>query len=343
MTRLISVIVPVFNAELYIHKCLTSIINQTYKNIEIIVINDGSEDHSAQLCDEFALQDNRIKVFHQSNSGLSAVRNKGIRLAKGDYIGFVDCDDSIHPEMYELLLNNLIKHQTDISICNYSRVFDQDLAGHIRKSNLSIKHQRIFFFKKEEAFERLFSEFYLIMVVPWNKLYKKTVFNNIKYPVGKVNDDEFVIHHIIQASDRFIYTNADLYYYYHNPSSITKAKYNLKRLNKIEAVKDRLLLLQKQSHNELMPKAANAYLNLIILNYDSVKEVYPEKKEVLKELIKEFKSGFKSYKSYLNYKNYVELKLFCITPYMYRKYISGRKFLSGLKRSLGFLYRAKST
>ena len=119
---MISVIVPVYNTEKFLKNCISSIANQTYKDLEIILVNDGSTDNSGKICDDFAQKDSRIKVIHQSNKGVGAARNAGLDVAKGAYIGFVDSDDILRPDMYEFLLNNLIVHNADISVCGVQKI-----------------------------------------------------------------------------------------------------------------------------------------------------------------------------------------------------------------------------
>ncbi|PAV31539.1 hypothetical protein CIL05_02455 [Virgibacillus profundi] len=330
MKPLITVIVPVYNGEAFIEKCFNSILNQTYKNLEIIIINDGSTDGSQEICDKFAELDERIIVVHQSNIGLSSVRNKGLDMASGELIGFVDSDDSIHPRMYEILQKHLHDNDADIAMCEISKVYDTNINEHIRESNITVNKQEIHFLEQEEAFKNLFNEKNLVTVVPWNKLYKKEVFKHVRYPDGKVHDDEFVIHHIIQATKKIVFTDAVLYYYFHNENSFTNEKYTLKRLDAIEAIKDRVLLFELQKYNELLQKGSNTYLHLIIIHYYSVQRHFPIEKEVMEQLKKEFEIGFKNYKNIINYKNRMELKFFSIHPSVYSRFVKVRKRLSNL-------------
>lgn len=328
MMPLISVIVPVYNGEAFIEKCFNSILNQTYENLEIIIINDGSKDKSPEICDEFAELDERIIVVHQSNVGLSSVRNKGLDMASGDLIGFVDSDDSIHPKMYEILLKHLNDNGADIAMCGITKVYNANISEHIKGSDKKITNQQIHSFRQEEAFQNLFNEKNLAMVVPWNKLYKREIFKHVRYPDGKVHDDEFVIHHIIQATNKIVFTDAILYYYYHNEASFTNEKYNLKRLDAIEALRDRVLLFELQKYNYLLQQVTNTYLHLIIIHYYSVKRHFPSEKGVLSELKNEFRTGFKNYKNILNEKDKMELKLFLFNPTVYSRFIKIRKKLS---------------
>jgi len=331
MNPLISIIVPVYNGEAYIEKCFNSILKQTHENLEIIIINDGSKDSSPEICDKFAELDNRIKLVHQTNRGLSSVRNKGIEMASGDLIGFVDSDDSIHPNMYEMLLNNLRDYEADIAMCETTKVYDTNINEHIKESNKTIRKQQIYTFNQEEAFKNLFNEKNLVTVVPWNKLYKKEIFKHVRYPDGKVHDDEFVIHHIIQTAQKFVFTDAILYYYYHNKYSFTNEKYKLSKLDALEAIKDRVLFFEKYEYNHLLQKGINNYLHLTIIHYYLVQKHYPLEKEVKKKLTQEFKTVFIKYNDILSMENKKELRLFFVHPILHNKFIEIRKKLSRIE------------
>lgn len=328
MQPLITVIVPVYNGEAYIEKCFKSILNQTYKNLEIIIINDGSRDKSPGICDKFAELDERIIVVHQENIGLSSVRNKGLDMASGEFIGFVDSDDSIHPRMYEILESLLHDNNADIAMCEIAKVYNANINEHIRKSEKTITEQQAYFIQQDEAFRNLFNERNLVMVVPWNKLYKREIFKRVRFSDGKVHDDEFVAHHIIQAANKFIFTEAVLYYYFHNEDSFTNEKYNLKRLDAIEAIKDRVLLFELKKDNELLQMGSNTYLHLIIIHYYLVQKHFPIEKEIMENLKTKFRTEFKKYKNILSKKNRIVLKLFSVHPIVYSRFINTRKGLS---------------
>ena len=179
---LISIIVPVFKVEKYINKCINSIISQTYRNLEIILVDDGSPDNCGKICDEYTNIDERIKVIHQKNMGLSAARNNGIKIAKGDYIGFVDSDDYIEKTMFEDLYNALIDNVADISICNFYIVQSNTTEKRVRNKERDKKYNKIEILK-EILLDRDVQSY------AWNKLYKKELFKNVEYPVGKKYED----------------------------------------------------------------------------------------------------------------------------------------------------------
>jgi|SRR5690625_332883 len=322
---LISIIVPVYNGEAYIAKCFHSILNQTYQNLEIIIINDGSSDESPEICDYFARLDERIIVIHQENQGLSAVRNKGVQFANGDFIGFVDSDDQIHPRMYEKLYNLLINNDADLAMCNVEKVY-QNQKNFVQKPDPQVfEKESITLLNRKEAFENLFNEHNLITVVPWNKLYRKSLFQQVNYPNGKVHDDEFVIHHLIQATRRIIYTDVVLYYYYHNEASFTNETYQLKRLDAIEALKDRVLFFESINETKLLKRTILTYLHLMIIHYYAVINYLPEEVLVAENLQITFRDEFHHYKKLMTKKERRELHFFSIHPSLYQSFIKLRQ------------------
>ena len=175
---MISVIVPIYNAEQYLSTCVESICGQTYHDLEIILVNDGSTDRSLDICNDLAQKDRRIQVIHKQNSGPSESRNMGLDIAKGEYIAFVDSDDCMHPRMLEILLNALIDTGSDIAMCDFQYADNQHVKLQERE-NSDIK-----IYKEDEMFELLWRENVKI-VVQWNKLYKKKIFSDLRFPVGK--------------------------------------------------------------------------------------------------------------------------------------------------------------
>lgn len=200
MKTLISVIIPVYNVERYIKKCVISVLNQDCKQLEILLIDDGSTDASGKICDELAGTDTRIRVFHQKNQGLSAARNRGIDAAKGDYLGFVDADDYIEPDMYSMLLHNLEEEQADMSFCAYKKEFEGD--GSVVSPTLVNEKQCM---ERAQLLELLYKpELTVYMPVAWNKLYRRELFEGLRYPEGKYHEDEYLIHRLLGRVQRAV-------------------------------------------------------------------------------------------------------------------------------------------
>lgn len=212
---LISVIIPVYNVEKYVGKCLDSIIHQTYTNLEIIVVDDGSTDASGKICEDYANKDSRIKVIHQKNGGLSDARNTGIKNAHGQYVGFVDSDDWIEPETYESLYNNIVTYQAGISVCGAKKVHDES-------QNIKIQRPKILQYSQADYIKRFFKinsqscEYYA-----WNKLYKRELLDNTQYPTNLTSEDVLGTYKAILRASTIVTTTQNYYHYRKNEKSIT--------------------------------------------------------------------------------------------------------------------------
>ena len=215
--KLISVIVPVYQVELYVRKCLDSIIEQEYENLEIILIDDGSTDGSSQICDDYKSKDKRIKVIHRENGGLSSARNAGIDIANGEYIAFIDSDDWVDPKYIEKLYSVCEIYDCDIAQCSYENVINED--DFIWKDKTGGNKQPMLYTGREFSYAtyRLLSwECNLV----WNKLYKKSLFEDIRFPVGKIHEDEFTTYKLVWKSDKVGVISDQLYYYRYRIGSI---------------------------------------------------------------------------------------------------------------------------
>ena len=213
MDELISVIVPVYNVEKYLERCVDSIRKQTYSNIEILLVDDGSTDSCYEIIKRLEKEDPRIRSFHQENGGLSAARNTGIDNAKGEYIAFVDSDDYIHPRMLEILYSNLIDFRADLSICDLYWIHDGEETKEYVENNTHV-------FEGIDVLHRLIGD-ELVSVVAWNKLYKASIFKKLRYPIGKLHEDEYILHEVYSQCLRTVYTDAKLYYYIKRQGSIS--------------------------------------------------------------------------------------------------------------------------
>ncbi len=213
MEPLISIIVPVYNVEKYLERCILSIINQSYSNIEIIIVNDGSTDGSEDIINKYKKEDSRIKSIYQENGGLSSARNTGIDCCNGEYIMFVDSDDYIHANMTKTLYTNMIENDADISVCDFYWDYDDKI---IQETNTNECH----FYTGDEVIFQL-RDNNLITVVAWNKLYKKELWDDLRYPNGRIHEDEYVIHKLLEKCKGIVYTNDKLYYYIKRGESIS--------------------------------------------------------------------------------------------------------------------------
>lgn len=225
--ELISIIVPVYNVEQYLIKCVDSIINQTYTNIEIILVDDGSTDSSGFLCDSLSKKDPRILVYHKENGGLSSARNFGIEKVRGAYLGFIDSDDYIDPDMYETLYNLIKKDNSDVSMCGLYNIY-------ANRRDEQVNEVKTYLLNPEEAIKMVLDS-KITSVTAVNKLYKKQIFNDLRYDFGKTSEDAFIIVRLLDKCKLISVTNERKYYYYHRYNSITKKPFSEKSLDVIDA------------------------------------------------------------------------------------------------------------
>lgn len=236
---LISVIVPVYKVEAYLDRCVESIVNQTYRNLEIILVDDGSPDNCPAMCDEWAKKDSRIKVIHKPNGGLSDARNAGMAIASGEYIGFVDSDDWLAPEMYERLANALEQDGSDIAACGVEMVWEDETPScMLTKSGNCVLN-------REEAMRAIIEESWLKQPV-WYKLYKADQVRDILFPVGKYHEDVFWSYQAIGRAEKVSVIDYVGYFYWQRSGSIMGEKYSLKRLDSIQAKCERQQYLRAQ-------------------------------------------------------------------------------------------------
>ena len=235
----ISVIVPIYNVEAYLHRCVDSILGQSFSDFDLILVDDGSPDNCGSICDDYAQKDNRIHVIHQENGGLSAARNAGIEWAfansESEWLTLIDSDDWIHKDFLMQLLTSAEKHGVDMSMCGTywtdSFVEDKPL-GDIPVMVLDA--------------EDVFVQHYRKSISACDKLVKKHLFSEVRFPVGKLYEDAFVTHKLLFACRQAVVVDKDLSYYYNNPTSITRAKWSDRKLDSIEAHELRLAYFRER-------------------------------------------------------------------------------------------------
>lgn len=231
----VSIIVPVYQVENYIRQCVDSILAQTFTDFELILVDDGSKDRSGQICDEYAVMDQRVKVFHKKNGGLSDARNYGMDQADGNYFMFVDSDDYIAPTMLEYLYTALINKEADIAVCNFLYFFEED-----RKKDFSTNIQSEILSGAEIFYKRKNERSYGIWTVAWNKLYKRETLGKVRFRFGKYHEDEFWANDIYQMDIKVVTIPECLYYYRQRNNSIMGRK-NIKRdFDILEALQERI-------------------------------------------------------------------------------------------------------
>lgn len=221
----ISIIVPVYKVEEYLEKCVDSILAQTFTDIEVILVDDGSPDRSGVICDEYAAKDPRVKVIHKENGGLSSARNAGIEVAKGRYLGFVDSDDYIGPDMYQLLYEDITREQADLAICGIVDLY----GNNVRKTKPVVRK----ILSKEAAMQAVL-EAKLVSVHAVNKLYDSHLFSQIRYPEGIITEDAAVILDILDLCSKVVINTQPSYFYYHRDESISSKAFTPRDIDTID-------------------------------------------------------------------------------------------------------------
>lgn len=318
---LLSIIVPVYNAECYLERCLNSILNQTYKNLEIILIDDGSTDNSPFICDKYASLDNRIKVIHQNNEGQGNARRKGIKLSKGNYIAFVDNDDYIRPNMYETMIDLIKKNKVDICVCLWNYETDdgyQSVNAKTYSSRATIlgQHNSLDFahyIYSETPYE------YGIVTAPWNKVFKKEILQDI-YFSGKRGEEEEMIDSILSKNIKIFVDKHDFYIWCHHASSMSHSNFTPDWLHILDVLHKRIQLYKSDNYMTFQTKLR--YCNLCIEFYYEMVKLgckFPHKyihqlKQINYNLFmnKKYKPGFKFH---------LRMLIFLTSPFLYKRII----------------------
>lgn len=274
---LISIIIPVYKVEKYLEKCIESVLKQTYTNLQIILVDDGSPDNCGKICDEYAKKDSRIEVIHKANGGLSDVRNVGISKAKGRYIGFVDSDDYIKEDMYEILLNLIKKYDADVSICNLYDVIDGNEC--IRNKENGIREYSRLDILKEVLLDKNIQSY------AWNKLYEKELFDEIKYPIGKKYEDIGTTFYVFEKCNKIVVTSEPEYYYLKRSDSLVNNVTESTVLDYTEIIIQRYLYT-KENIKELK-KYNNYYLAKTLITAHNDIELLGSISEKMQEKYKE--------------------------------------------------------
>lgn len=278
---LVTVVIPVYNAKATVEKTVRSILNQTYKNLEILIVNDGSTDESLEICEKIAAEDSRIVIHTQENGGISAARNTGISLCSGKWITFVDSDDLIDPDMIEILLNSAVNTGADISFCNFMKVDTQELDN----ASSGLKADEIMLSSTDTINGSLLNEISLFV---WGKLYKTDLFQGVEFPVGRIYEDEITSLRLFAKSEKTVFTDKVLYFYYQNSTSLTKRP-KAKHADDIVANQAEIVTLLKDK--DIDKKALYAHLcSNYTLAYNIVWKCSKDKDQLknLKQKINEF-------------------------------------------------------
>ncbi|SES12355.1 Glycosyltransferase involved in cell wall bisynthesis [Butyrivibrio fibrisolvens] len=284
---LVSVIVPIYNVEDYLPKCIDSIICQTYKNIEIILVDDGSPDSCGQICENYKKKDSRIKVIHKENGGLSDARNAGICRAKGSYYVFIDSDDYIHERMIETLVEGVVSTGADIAVCSFKNVKEDeiiDIHSGINTGSYKLISEDI------DRLSYFYGDKYTEFTVAWNKIYPASFFKEIKYPKGKIHEDEFTTYKLLELAKKIAYIDVPLYYYVSRSSSIMGEEFSLKRLHRLDAISERMDHYLSLGKYDWYEKNLFLYRIFYVRYYKAVQKQKMDI-DILKEYFKNYKKS----------------------------------------------------
>lgn len=237
MEKLISVIVPIYKVEEYLNRCVESIVNQTYKNLEIILVDDGSPDQCPEICDQWEKKDTRIRVIHKQNGGLSDARNAGMKIMNGEYVAFVDSDDWLEVTMYEKMVTLLEIYHADICECGFQK------SSEITVSEFLSSKSALKVYDKIQAMKAVVEE--EIQPVVWNKIYKTKLIKDLHFVKGKYNEDEYWTYLAVDRAKKIIKVEDAYYHYFFRENSIINETYSLRRLDGLDARYERMKYLQK--------------------------------------------------------------------------------------------------
>lgn len=283
----VSIIVPVYNVEQYLRRCVDSILEQKFQDYELILVNDGSIDGCGGLCDLYGSQHSNVRVIHKPNGGLSSARNAGLDVAEGEYIVFVDSDDYIHQEMIGTLHELARIHSSDIVMCNYVRTNEEQIS-----QVLPTEVPEVYHYTNLQAIDRLLNvdedhqsgkKNGLHWVLAWNKLYKRHLFNDLRYKDGVLFEDVHIIHRLLYKCSKITYIPQPLYYYYQRPESIVNSTFTIRKADKAYALEDRAIFLRSIGKAHLYRRSLKTYLDMFYwYYYKAVQECAHEKEEIAK-------------------------------------------------------------
>lgn len=305
---MISIIVPVYNVEQYLTKCLQSILIQTYQNFELILVNDGSTDNSLVICEEYKKKDSRIRIINKENGGLSSARNAGLKEMKGDYIVFIDSDDWIEKDYLQKLFDSLLDNNADIVQCNFIK---EDIHGRTLQKfcdNKVVTEGKNFI---KNLYNR---KTYLQTVVVWNKIYRKEIFTNTLFDEGIHHEDEAIIHELLYKASKIVCIDNILYHYIVRQNSITQQRLSPKSLDAIYALEKRMIFFKNNNEYILLSMTMPIYFRLLVKFTNKFKN---SKNSNYGEIVNELESKIKACKSDLKINKFMSLQT-KVLWYLYR-------------------------
>lgn len=305
---LVSIIVPIYNVEAYLRECLDSVCNQTYRNIEIILVNDGSTDGSEVICEEYLTRDERIILINKDNGGLSSARNAGISVAKGEYIGFIDSDDIVHHMFVETMIHALVESGCRVVVCDYCTEIKNMICMDSDYSVLS----------SAEAISGLLDD-YGYRCSAWDKMYRRECFNDLLFPEGKIYEDIKLMYQLFKRTESIAYIKHPLYFYRKRKGSITKSCFSSGvyfLLESLDYVREDSSSIKEVDHNRVLVGYMSYYMGLFIRKGLASNEDINTEADHLRNLVKKNNKVLITSRS-IRFVKKTELILFAFFPHIY--------------------------
>ncbi|MEG0648639.1 MAG: glycosyltransferase family 2 protein [Oscillospiraceae bacterium] len=322
-SHFVSIIIPIYKVELFLRDCVDSVRNQSLQNIQIILVDDGSPDHCGEICDEYAMHDNRITVIHQRNQGLSAARNAGIAIAQADYLMFIDSDDCIAPDMAECLYTIAKDTGADVVACAHAQMKENEQLLDVWKPSNEITQPQIF--TREQALvEHLITN--SIDVIACNKLYKRCLFGELRYPIGLLYEDMLTTYRVLKQTEKVAFIPEVKYYYRKRCGSIGDAEFSVQWYDLISALNMAYAEAKKNAESLTELETAYALWRMVVVNKIILSRQTQEQMWYLKETqaaVKKRQNLIKNATS-ISRTRKIELLLFsacpCVYGYLYKQY-----------------------
>lgn len=330
----LSVIVPVYNVDIYLKRCVDSILEQTFEEFEVILVDDGSLDNSSEICNKYSESDKRVKVIHKKNGGLSSARNAGLNIAKGKYIAFIDSDDYVSKDMFKTMINLALSNNYDIVSCGFRRFYES-------RCNESVCKGAIYKYSNIEALDNYLLEYdnvnRKIDTVVWNKIYKRELFNDITFPEGKIYEDGYVTYKLLYKASNIAHIDDELYYYFQRQDSISNLGFSENDVKSYDDWRDIFRFVYINA-NSLSSLAGNKYIKKNISMYINICKYTGKinnsqnyKRSIRSDLMEDFK---RLIKLDINKELKLELRLFMIN---YRLVIISRKLRQIIRQVRSFM------
>ena len=325
----VSVIVPIYKVEKYIHRCIDSILKQTYSNLEVILVDDGSPDNCGEIADEYASKDQRVVVVHKENGGLSDARNAGMKYINGEFIVFVDSDDWIEKNMIERMVHTSLKYKADVVQSAFYYAYDDKRLLDNRYS--STKDEPVILDNRSLMYELVTNE--KVKNFAWGKLYKARLIQDIPFKKGVLFEDVFWAHKVMHRVDTYVMIHEPLYHYYQREDSIV-ATYTPKNLDILKGLKERHIFIEKY-YEELTDESYQMIIRTSLIHYNLLfknwkkgpNKIYrTEIQSYILDNCNDFKNAIKKDKQLK-----IQIQLFIMHPYIYLFYLGIRKVLSKMK------------